>query len=223
MTKHRRYQRPIAYRPHRRRSKHHPVVVLFSLVMVSYALVQLKQLFIQHNGTGGPGWTIGQPKTRWDVRLGNRPLPELQALALDLVNRDRQVNGLPPLVEDPLLSLAAQRHAEDMLHRGFYNHVNPDGQDPSDRFMAVGGQVGAGENIMQQQGGMPMALSYGLVEEYQKGWMYSPGHRTNLLTAHYTTFGYGIVANPLGTEIYAVQMFSFLAQYTNPAGRNQRE
>ena len=56
-----------------------------------------------------------------------------------------------------------------------------------------------------------MALSLGLVEEYQKGWMYSPGHRENLLTADYTTFGYGIVANALGTEIYAVQMFSFPA------------
>lgn len=78
--------------------------------------------------------------------------------------------------------------------------------------MAVGGHVGAGENIMQQVGGMPMALSYGLVEEYQKGWMYSPGHRENLLTADYATFGYGIVANPLGTEIYAVQMFSFSGQ-----------
>ena len=212
MTQHRRHQRSSVYRPPRRQTQHHPVVVLFSLMMVCYALVQLKQLFIQHNGVGGPGWTIGQPQTPARLRLGNRPLPELQALALDLVNRDRQVNGLPPLVEDPLLSLAAQRHAEDMLRRRFYDHVNPDGQDPSDRFMAVGGQVGAGENIMQQVGGMPMTLSYGLVEEYQKGWMYSPGHRENLLTADYTTFGYGIVANPLGTEIYAVQMFSFAGQ-----------
>lgn len=211
MPNHRRYQRPVSYGPPRK-AQHHPVVVLFSLMMVCYALVQLKQLFIQHNGTGGPGWTMGQPQTPARLRLVNQPLPELQTLALDLVNRDRQVNGLLPLVEDPLLSLAAQRHAEDMLRRRFYDHVNPDGQDPSDRFMAVGGQVGAGENIMQQVGGMPMTLSYGLVEEYQKGWMYSPGHRENLLTAHYTTFGYGIVANPLGTEIYAVQMFSFPVQ-----------
>lgn len=211
MPNHRRYQRPVSYGPPRK-AQHHPVVVLFSLMMVGYALVQLKQLFIQHNGTGGPGWTMGQPKTRWNLRLGNQPLPELQALALHLVNRDRQVNGLPPLVEDPLLSLAAQRHAEDMLRRQFYDHVNPNGQDPSDRFIAVGGQVGAGENIMQQQGGMPVVLSFGLVEEYQKGWMYSPGHRANLLKADYTTFGYGIVANSMGTEIYAVQMFSFAGQ-----------
>ena len=178
----------------------------------SYALVQLNQLFFQNNGAGGPGWAIGQPQTQWNFRLGNQELPELRALALELVNRDRQVNGLPPLVEDPLLSQVAQEHAEDMLKRQFYDHVNPEGLDPSERFMAAGSNVGAGENIMQQKGGVPVALSFGLVEEYQKGWMYSPGHRENLLTQHYTSFGYGIVANALGTEIYAVQMFSFPAQ-----------
>ncbi|WOD37127.1 CAP domain-containing protein [Nodosilinea sp. E11] len=184
-------------------------MVLSALVFSSYALIQLHQLFFQSNGAGGPGWAIGQPQTQWNFRLGNQPLPELRALALELVNRDRQVNGLPPLVEDPLLAQVAQRHAEDMLKHQFYDHVNPDGQDPSDRFRALGGQAGAGENIMQQKGTIPVALSFGLVEEYQKGWMYSPGHRENLLTPHYTTFGYGIVANSLGTEIYAVQLFSF--------------
>jgi uncharacterized protein YkwD len=187
-------------------------VVLSALVFGSYALVHLHHLFFQSNSADGPGWAIGKPQTQWNFRLGNQPLPELKALALELVNRDRQVNGLPPLVEDPLLSQVAQRHAEDMLARQFYDHVNPDGQDPSDRFIAAGGQVGAGENIMQQKGTIPMALSLGLVEEYQQGWMDSPGHRENLLTPHYTTFGYGIVASPTGTEIYAVQLFSFPAQ-----------
>ncbi|PZO45844.1 MAG: hypothetical protein DCF17_00375 [Shackletoniella antarctica] len=210
MPKYRRSTRPLKLR--HTSSNPHWAVVLSALVFGSYALVQLHQLFFQSNGTGGPGWATGQPQTQWNSRLGNQPLPELRALALEVVNRDRQVNGLPPLVEDPLLSQVAQRHAEDMLARQFYDHVNPDGQDPSDRFMAAGGQVGAGENIMQQKGGMPVALSFGLVEEYQKGWMYSPGHRENLLTADYTSFGYGIVASRTGTEIYAVQMFSFPAQ-----------
>ncbi len=210
MSKYRRSSR--AVHRHYVASNPHWAVVLSALVFGSYALVQLNQLFFQNNGAGGPGWAIGQPQTPVSLRLGNQPLPELRVLALDLVNRDRQVNGLPPLVEDPLLSQVAQRHAEDMLKRQFYDHVNPEGQDPSDRFMAAGSKVGSGENIMQQKGGMPIALSFGLVEKNQKGWMYSPGHRENLLKADYTTFGYGIVANALGTEIYAVQMFSFPAQ-----------
>lgn len=212
MSKYRRSKRIVHHRGSYRRPSYVPGTILFSVVASIYGLVQLHQLYFQNNGTSGPGWAIGQPQTQWNLRLGNQPLPELRALALELVNRDRQVNGLTPLVEDPLLSQVAQRHAEDMLKRQFYAHVNPDGQDPSDRFMAAGSKVGAGENIMQQKGGMPVALSFGLVEEYQKGWMYSPGHRENLLTADYTTFCYGIVASPTGTEIYAVQMFSFPAQ-----------
>lgn len=210
MPKHRRSTRTLRLK--RTSSNPHWAVVLSALVFGSYALVQLNQLFFQNNGAGDPGWTIGEPQTPVSLRLGNQPLPELRALALELVNRDRQVNGLPPLAEDPLLSQVAQRHAEDMLKRQFYDHVNPEGQDPSDRFIAAGSNVGAGENIMQQQEGMPRPLSFGLVEEYQKKWMYSPGHRENLLTPHYSTFGYGIVANALGTEIYAVQMFSFPGQ-----------
>ncbi|MBD1876998.1 CAP domain-containing protein [Nodosilinea sp. FACHB-131] len=210
MSKYRRSSRSISRRYPA--AQHHWAVVLSALVFGSYALVQLHQLFFQSNGAGGPGWAIGQPQTQRNFRLGNQPLPELRALALEVANRDRQVNGLPPLVEDPLLSQVAQRHAEDMLARQFYDHVNPDGQDPSARYIAAGGQVGAGENIMQQKGTIPMALSLGLVEEYQQGWMESPGHRENLLTPRYTTFGYGIVASATGTEIYAVQMFSFSAQ-----------
>lgn len=162
------------------------------------------------NGQGGLDWQIGEVQTEWTELSSNRSLPELRSYAMQLVNRDRQLNGLPPLTEDPLLSLAAQRHAEDMLTRQFYDHVNLDGQDPSDRFKAVGGQNGAGENIMQWKlngtgYGQP---SYRLMEEFQKEWMYSDGHRQNLLLPDYKTFGYGVVISRSGQEIYAVQLFS---------------
>jgi uncharacterized protein YkwD len=161
------------------------------------------------NGDGGPGWVIGKVQTERHELGKERALPELQRYALQLVNRDRQLNGLSTLTEDPLLSLAAQRHAEDMLTRQFYAHVNPDGQNPSDRFQAVGGQQGAGENISQWKGGRYTHASFGLVEELQKGWMYSDGHRQNLLTPDYKTFGYGVVTARNGQEIYAVQLFSY--------------
>lgn len=163
------------------------------------------------NGQGGLDWQIGEVQAEWTELGPKRSLPELRSYAMHLVNRDRQLNGLPTLIEDPLLSLAAQRHAENMLTQQFYDHVNPDGQDPSDRFRAVGGQNGAGENIMQWKlnstgYGRP---SYRLMEEFQKEWMYSDGHRQNLLLPDYKTFGYGVVISRSGQEIYAVQLFSF--------------
>lgn len=160
------------------------------------------------NGNGGADWKIGKPKaTIWNAEQ-LRSLPEMRTFALELVNRDRNLNSLSALREDPLLSLAAQRHAEDMLKRDYFDHTSPEGKRPRDRYLAVGGsrRVGVGENILRgkTQG---FGLTYGEAEKFQRGWMYSNGHRENLLTVEYSKFGYGI-ATGLDGRIYAVQMFA---------------
>lgn len=38
--------------------------------------------------------------------------------------------------------------------------------------------------------------------------MYSPGHRQNLLETSYDRFGYGIVADSVSGQAYAVQNFA---------------
>ncbi|HEY9668625.1 MAG TPA: CAP domain-containing protein, partial [Coleofasciculaceae cyanobacterium] len=161
-----------------------------------------------HNGPGGADWKIGKAlATSWNAS-NFRSLPESREFALQLVNRDRTINKLSPLVEDPLLSKAAQLHAEDMLKRRYFDHVSPEGTKPRDRFMAVGGssRMGVGENILQSKK-RTIGLTYQKLEEFQKGWMYSNGHRANVLDSAYTRFGYGIVVGPLG-QTYAVQMFA---------------
>ncbi len=163
-----------------------------------------------YNGSGGSDWKIGKALTTpWDAtRL--RSLPEIRSYALQVVNRDRTLNNLSPLVEDPILSKAAQLHAEDMLKRRYFKHVSPEGRTPRDRFVAVGGnsRVGVGENILRgkEKG---VAFTYGKAEQFQRGWMYSNGHRANILTAEYTRFGYGIAVGA-GGQTYAVQLFSTL-------------
>ncbi len=161
-----------------------------------------------YNGSGGSDWKIGKSLTTPLSAVSWRSLPELRAFALKLVNRDRTLNNLPPLVEDPLLSKAAQLHAEDMLKRQYFDHVSPEGNTPRDRFIAVGGssRVGVGENIFQSKD-QSLGLTYGKVEQSQRGWMYSNGHRANILTAEYIRFGYGIAVGP-GGKTYAVQMFA---------------
>ncbi|PSF33929.1 hypothetical protein C7H19_19615 [Aphanothece hegewaldii CCALA 016] len=159
------------------------------------------------NGAGGNGWKIGNPQVNPISAIPTRSLLELQKQALMLVNRDRQLNGLSPLVEDPLIALTAQKHALDMARQNFYGHVNPQGQNPSDRYRANGGIGGVGENINILQNSPGISPSYGLVEKFQRSWMYSSGHRQNLLNPNYTKFGFGIVANPITGEAYAVQNF----------------
>jgi hypothetical protein len=161
-----------------------------------------------YNGEGGADWKIGQPKaTIWNAGQ-LRSLPEMRNFALELVNRDRQLNNVKPLQEDTLLTFAAQSHAEDMLTRRYFDHISPEGKRPRDRYIAVGGsrRIGVGENILQGHSA-GLGLTYGEAEKFQRGWMYSHGHRANLLTAEYTRFGYGVAAGVDG-RIYAVQMFS---------------
>lgn len=180
-----------------------------AIVMIIGILIgQSRDFFLFDNGAGGPDWQIGQPKiTLWTAHQG-RSLAESRALALQLVNRDRRLNGLKALAEDPALAEAAQRHAQDMLDRNYYDHVTPEGKTPSDRFAALGGKGGAGENIMKMEGAAGVILNFQLIEKNQKGWMYSPGHRENLLLPDYTHFGYGIVVDPLAGKVYAVQNFT---------------
>lgn len=159
------------------------------------------------NGAGGKDWKIGSPQVNPISAIPTRSFPELQKQALMLVNRDRQLNGLPPLVEDPLIALTAQKHALDMAQQNFYSHVNPQGQNPSDRYRANGGLGRVGENINILQNSPGIAPTYGLVEKFQRSWMYSEGHRQNLLNPNYTKFGFGIVAKPMTGEAYAVQNF----------------
>jgi uncharacterized protein YkwD len=179
--------------------------ILLTTVAVLY---HSKHYYFFNNGSGGTDWRIGAPQVSIWNAYTLQPLPEARAFALTLANRDRAANGLPPLVEDPLLAEAAQRHAQDMLERNYFDHVSPEGTSPSDRFQQVGGSpsVGVGENIFMGRDSQAVGLTYRLVEEYQKGWMYSQGHRENLLRPEFTHFGYGIVVQ--GGRQYAVQEFA---------------
>lgn len=184
--------------------------ILLTTVAVLY---YSKNYYFFNNGSGGPDWKIGSPQvTIWNAYT-LKSLTEARSLALTLANRDRAANGLLLLVEDPLLSEAAQRHAQDMLERNYFDHVSPEGTTLSDRFWQIGGSpyVGVGENIMLGRDSQAVGLTYRLVEQYQKGWMYSQGHRENLLRPEYTHFGYGIVVQ--GGRQYAVQEFAVVSRH----------
>lgn len=178
------------------------------LLIAGTVFFQNHQDFYLDNGKGGVDWKIGPPKVSGFASFNPKTLTEVRQFALSLVNRDRQLNGLAPLVEDPLMSEAAQNHSQDMLNRNYYGHITPEGLNPTDRFALVGGRSGVGENIMEQTGATGISLNYRLIEEFQKSWMYSAGHRQNLLEPSYTRFGYGIVTDAVSGRAYAAQLFA---------------
>ncbi|MEX1022328.1 MAG: CvpA family protein [Dehalococcoidia bacterium] len=107
-----------------------------------------------------------------------------EAQMLVLVNEERTSRGLNALVVDQTLVDVARAHSFDMWARGYFAHVNPDGDDPFDRLDAGGARYrSAGENL---------ALAP-TVEQAHRGLMDSPGHRANILEPSYGRVGIGVV------------------------------
>ena len=121
---------------------------------------------------------------------GNIAGPAGKAMTLCLLNVERARAGLQPLVENPLLDRAAERHSADMVARRFFEHVNPDGVPPENRMGAAGYTLlpggMTGENIAWGDGGLasPAAI--------MDGWMHSPGHRENILRPGFREVGIGV-------------------------------
>jgi len=120
---------------------------------------------------------------------------------LELINRDRlnpanqpETHGRAlPLRWNEGLAAVARAHSRDMLARGFFAHVNPDGASPAARVTAASFAWQAeGENI----------AIYSSVPGAQAAFMHEPrfqdNHRANILNPRYSEVGVGIVQGPDG-------------------------
>lgn len=129
---------------------------------------------------------------------------ELESYMITLVNKHRKQAGLGSLASDSALSSIARGHAEDMIKRRFFDHVNPSGQDPRDRAKAAGYSGWVRENIAYTIFNLPGPV---LVEMADKDLMNSPGHRKNILDDSGQSIGIGIVYDAKG-GISVCQLFS---------------
>lgn len=130
-----------------------------------------------------------------------RDLERVRREMLAAVNRVRREAGLRPLGPDPKLDRAAQRHAEDLLARGYFSHVSPDGENVSDRISATGYRWSTvGENIAEGQ------LS---VAEVMRRWLESPSHRRNLLSPDFRELGAGLALGRSGGRYRVVWTQAF--------------
>jgi uncharacterized protein YkwD len=102
---------------------------------------------------------------------------------LRLTNAERAKHGCGPLTADPNLLVSAGGHAEDMVDRHFFDHTNPDGEDPFERMRDAGFHGSSmAENI---------AMGYSSAKAVVAGWMDSSGHRRNILNCDYNRLGVG--------------------------------
>jgi len=116
--------------------------------------------------------------------ITTKPRPDLEKRMLDLVNQERQAEGLSPFAADPELTEVARRHSADMFARGYFAHDTPEGITPFDRMRAANVRfIIAGENLALAPT-IPVAHT---------GLMNSPGHRANILRREFGRVGIGIM------------------------------
>jgi uncharacterized protein YkwD len=116
------------------------------------------------------------------------------------VSRLRQTCGATG--DDPRLTLAAQRHADDMLVNGLDGHIGSDGSSPQVRI-ADAGYPGTGYTgeIVYWGTGSAAAPSVALDR-----WMESPPHRAIILNCAFTTAGFATATD--GNKMTAVVDFA---------------
>lgn len=131
-----------------------------------------------------------------------------KAELLRLHNEERAEYGAPALCTHPQLEAAAQGHAEDMLKRGFYEHVTPDGVDPGQRISRAGYPFATyGENNNRVWGDFTGEPGRKELREAVQSWMDSPGHRENLLNPAFREVGFGITTGRYAPERGTTTMY----------------
>jgi hypothetical protein len=55
----------------------------------------------------------------------------------ELINQQRTISGFVPLFLDPVLSDIARDHSEDMAAWNYFAHVDPGGENPTDRGLML--------------------------------------------------------------------------------------
>ena len=114
----------------------------------------------------------------------------------ELLNHERVGNHLAELQWDDALFKAARQHALLMLNLNILEHQLPGEPGLEERLTNAGARFTyIAENIAVGKD----------ASRIHNGWMQSPGHRTNILSARVTAVGIAVVRGTAG--LYAVQDF----------------
>lgn len=147
----------------------------------------------------------------------------------ELINDQRQQNGLSSLSYDSFLADIARGHSYDMALHNYFEHTDPAGMDarargewagyPCVRDFRTYYTSGISENLYQgyryqtyltAPNGTIMAYNWSTVEfianQAVNGWMNSEGHRNNILDYHFQQEGIGVSFSS-DDKIYVTENF----------------
>jgi uncharacterized protein YkwD len=138
-----------------------------------------------------------------DEREEDNPDPaDVEQELLALINREREVAGLPPARWDNRLAAIARSHSREMAAGDFVAHVSPTTGDAEARVRRAGLAPGLlAENVGAAHG----------ARQAHRGFMASPGHRANIVNRYVTHVGIGaaVARNANGpASLFVTQLFA---------------
>jgi uncharacterized protein YkwD len=126
---------------------------------------------------------IKPPDLRTERSLAYDAPSSVEQEVLELVNLEREIENLNPLIWDDALGTAARSHSTDMAQLNYFSHTSLDGRTFNQRITAASYPYNTcGENI---------AAGYSSPQAVMNGWMNSPGHRANILNSAFCDLGVG--------------------------------
>jgi uncharacterized protein YkwD len=113
---------------------------------------------------------------------------------------DTLFEAAPPLSLNPALARAALDHSKDMAAHSYMDHTGRDGSSPADRITRTGYKWRmVGENL---------ASGITTPDDAVAGWLRSPHHCANLMTARFTDMGLAFAVNVAAdASVYWTQTF----------------
>jgi uncharacterized protein YkwD len=121
------------------------------------------------------------------------PEPNVRSALRCLVNATREQHGLSALRSSAKLNAAADAFSADMVARGFFAHVTPDGRSVTDRVRATGYLGGSGDWALGEDIGWGTGSASSPASIF-RAFMNSPPHRRVILSREFHEIGVGVAA-----------------------------
>lgn len=153
-------------------------------------------IIIPSKNDSKPNDTIQKPSNN-ELNEFSGQVSAFEKEVVELVNKQRQANGLSPLKLNTELSNVARMKSQDMKDKNYFSHTSPTYGSPFDMMKKFNiSYKSAGENIAKGQK-TPQAVV--------NAWMNSEGHRKNILSKSFTEIGVGYIQE--NNTTYWTQMF----------------
>lgn len=142
------------------------------------------------------------PSRKFELKHAVQMPTAMEEEAFELINEQRRLKNLAPLVWDLEMLYVARLHSNNMAELNFFSHAGKDGKTADDRADNAGIKDwrAIGENIAYSRGiknRVPFAV---------QSWMNSPTHKDNLLDKRWKRSGIGVAVSSDG-KFYITQVF----------------